>query len=754
MSILFQCACGKTLSASDQAAGKHARCPACKAIVPIPAAAPVVAKPLSQPASQPLDLFYNQLADYPTADPWAQQAAYQPPRLVRPKQKSKSSPWLLIGIGATAGVGMLGAIGIVLFMWLGRSANGITTLDGLSFATVLATKPSYERHQDSGNNATAPNRAASTFQTQAAFALAANDPLKPIVDQFLLAARRGSSWDALKLLDQTAFEQRLMSEKGSERAQYHGLETKKIIGNFCSNSFESMPLNGGVRHWDVVAKTKFDGQNAIVLRYYCEPIAPYRWAYREATWNRLAPLITFDSFKSSTANLFEPQPGVKADFGDQPPSQPRYSGLLLPRVGYVTLVFQSVDGLPRLVDIVNSISNLSLSRCGGELFLRDYRMVGGSIMRGPPKTVATACFPSVFGEFPKLESLSDVGQDTDSAFAYYRRYRAPNEKPQVFQPLAAELRTNRIERLKRLVGLLDANSKDLEPELKNFRSDFRNDQAGDMIVVSFAMMRDEPEFHGEAVRGVAAAADRLYKETGDPYLPYVRWYVANRSGDAAAEEQIAGTVANSVFFTTAWHQQQVESAVEAGTAIEVVAKLKAMENWWNPIPTNSKVEAFDLISQQWKSITQRLEKSQGDLSRPDSRGQRESLRRSISGSQLPSLPSGPNSAPMASQPNPGANEPGRDARTRGPYRPSGPPAPSGPGVTVQISSSGQIDIGSLTQKLVSKLKTGNYQASHSGGAGTIFLGYAGDIQTVIDAIDFGTVESSDSQKREIQVKVP
>jgi len=39
MTIHFACACGKTLKAPDNAAGKRARCPACAAVVPVPAPA-------------------------------------------------------------------------------------------------------------------------------------------------------------------------------------------------------------------------------------------------------------------------------------------------------------------------------------------------------------------------------------------------------------------------------------------------------------------------------------------------------------------------------------------------------------------------------------------------------------------------------------------------------------------------------------------------------------------------------------------
>jgi hypothetical protein len=80
------------------------------------------------------------------------------------------------------------------------------------------------------------------------------------------------------------------------------------------------------------------------------------------------------------------------------------------------------------------------------------------------------------------------------------------------------------------------------------------------------------------------------------------------------------------------------------------------------------------------------------------------------------------------------------------------PKHSGTSVTIRIT--GQVDIGAAAQKLASKLSVSNYSASHSGNRGEVTIGFGGELQTVIDAIDFGTVESFDLQKRELEVKIP
>jgi hypothetical protein len=45
MPIIVPCGCGKQLRVPDAAAGKKTRCPACQAVIPVPAAPPPLAPP-------------------------------------------------------------------------------------------------------------------------------------------------------------------------------------------------------------------------------------------------------------------------------------------------------------------------------------------------------------------------------------------------------------------------------------------------------------------------------------------------------------------------------------------------------------------------------------------------------------------------------------------------------------------------------------------------------------------------------------
>jgi hypothetical protein len=84
--------------------------------------------------------------------------------------------------------------------------------------------------------------------------------------------------------------------------------------------------------------------------------------------------------------------------------------------------------------------------------------------------------------------------------------------------------------------------------------------------------------------------------------------------------------------------------------------------------------------------------------------------------------------------------------------PPGPPQCSGSVVAILISGKSDLDINPFVEKLKQELETGHCETIQSGGETRIKLGFAGEVKLVIDAIDFGKVESSHPAKREVRVK--
>ena len=78
----------------------------------------------------------------------------------------------------------------------------------------------------------------------------------------------------------------------------------------------------------------------------------------------------------------------------------------------------------------------------------------------------------------------------------------------------------------------------------------------------------------------------------------------------------------------------------------------------------------------------------------------------------------------------------------------------GPTVTIRITGPANMNVNAFLETMKDALNTGNYRISQSGREATLVLGYAGDLQAAVDAIDFGKVQSADPTKREIRVVVP
>jgi hypothetical protein len=65
-----------------------------------------------------------------------------------------------------------------------------------------------------------------------------------------------------------------------------------------------------------------------------------------------------------------------------------------------------------------------------------------------------------------------------------------------------------------------------------------------------------------------------------------------------------------------------------------------------------------------------------------------------------------------------------------------------------------MDPNAILEKLKEKLKTGNFQMSHSGNSATITLGFAGAFDDAVAAVDFGKVTKKDQATRTITIELP
>ena len=65
-----------------------------------------------------------------------------------------------------------------------------------------------------------------------------------------------------------------------------------------------------------------------------------------------------------------------------------------------------------------------------------------------------------------------------------------------------------------------------------------------------------------------------------------------------------------------------------------------------------------------------------------------------------------------------------------------------------------MDPNAILEKLKERLKTGNFQMSHSGNNATITLGFSGPLEEAVKAVDFGKVTKKDDSTRTIHIELP
>ncbi len=285
-----------------------------------------------------------------------------------------------------------------------------------------------------------------------------------------------------------------------------------------------------------------------------------------------------------------------------------------------------------------------------------------------------------------------------------------------------------------------------------------------MAMVSFALMRDKPRINPATANVVIAAADRLHQEYPDPFLRYAQWYVAQRSDDEKLANDRASLVRqNGGFYTSYWHQVAVQKAVNEASKELMLTALRDTAKYWNPDAPAPTVKELEVLSWKWIAANNKRT-GVGDLSRaargpqgaPWANGDRP---RPTNGNPPPGMPVGPTEAQgpppdfgnrQSSMGPPNGPPPGFPGPGPGP---GAIPPMTGPQVTIELTCDHNIDLKFL-QGFLQKLKVSGHRANYSGNSGAIVLSYGGDVNSVVQAIDFGEIQSVDAEKRIIRVKLP
>lgn len=775
MTIRLRCPCGQQMQVPDDAAGKVCRCPGCRETLKVPSkvatAAPLTRPP--NPAARPSKPTTRPSTPASRPSPPASRPSNPVSRPVNPaarpknaRPKNSGSRQRPVAVAAVA-AGVLAAAAFGWGVWsaIRPDASARETADNADTVAAEGTssdKASHETSDDFASVSDLANGSASDSQRRGSSS-SSDDPAVQIAERFIAKAEIPDSLAAIELVDLDAFDRRVQGPEGSAAAQTNRIKTERALRNLGARSFESTPKSGAVRHWRVIGKTEYDGHPAVVTRYYSEPRPPIDWAGSRSWMTGAVPLVSFEEFFERAGTLFREIEGRPGHLNPSVPNAPDGNGFLPPRAGYLLLCFDEIDGEMRLVDLVNPMGDLRLSRVAGELFLRDWRVTSFGIK---PDAEAEPLKPTIFGGLPTSSVDNTVELDGLARFSRGKYYSVDPDK---IGPLPESHRDSRPRRIHKL-GVHVVNDSPRSTELlERFRNDFPDDPGGDLATVSLVMMLNDLEIGEFTAMALDEAATRLGQTWPDPFLDYVRWVAADARGDDALRDRMAAELEQTGFVTAEYFRRQTRQAIASKDKDALLATLEAVAEYWNPDRTMPTDRQKVNIRNDWSVVSDRvagIERGLGANRRdgprgPAGRGGRPGVLRGPPGTdgEEASRPSmrGGNRNPAEPPPSFGKGtrrgSAGAD-RSAGGDRSAAGQIPPSQKVTVELELSGQFDARSAGRELAEVLNVSNHRYQQQGERATLTLHFAGPLQAVRDAIEFGTVERVVRPSRTLHVAVP
>ena len=331
---------------------------------------------------------------------------------------------------------------------------------------------------------------------------------------------------------------------------------------------------------------------------------------------------------------------------------------------------------------------------------------------------------------------------------------------------------SRTTRLIKVANALNQSSNDAAGFINDFKKQYPGDPGADLAVISFAMTSLEPRLPKQHLSLIDRSAESLYKTFNDPFMLFVRGLVQQAKGDQVASDRFMQQANQAGFVTMRMLRQPFERAVQSGEKEAVLAALKQIGDYWSTKAdldksSNAQVQFENL----WVNAKRKADDTHSQLAQRDPisgllgrRGPGQNPESSPLGSGVPQgmqqarsrAGSDPSTTPQDPLSEPIRREAGF-AGPRGPGGPGGfppPPAASSDNVRFVLESKSSMDPNAILDKLKTKLKTGNFQMSHSGNNATITLGFAGPLDEALRAVDFGKVTKKDEATRTITIELP
>ena len=679
-----------------------------------------------------------------------------------------------MGLG---GVLLLGGIAAAVFLSRTSSSDNTSTTSETATSLAISTNDGPVRENTANPSDGSTVAIAGQVRSQTAFA---NKPLLKLAEEFAHHASRGNTDAAPKMIADADFDQRQKDgPTPSWEAILKHLEAPKVLSHLRSHSLESTPLDEAFRHWRVLGETVYQGQPAVLVRYYSDPEYPNQLFRSNAALEALTTVMNLEEFNSVAAKLaYHAKDRNRA----APPNYPDSFGFLPPRFGWLMLVMDSNSKDPKIVDVVNVLGQVPMSQIGGKIYLDAWQVItiksGSNAEYEQRINKANAAGRKSFSIYGALPSNADFVSPTEPIPAPALWFRPPQESaianlPANDSSIADWLAKQPPSRTTRLVQIADAlsrSSSEVAKLITEFQSKHPKDPGADLAVMSFAMTSLEPRLPEPLLPIIDRSAESLYRVHQDPFLLYVRGLVQEAQGNEAASQAMMRQANQAGFVSMRMLRTPFERAVADKNKALAMAALKEIAAYWSIADIEQSPTAESQFRDAWNVANDRARGVNSDLVQRDAISG--GLGRRNPGNRPESSPLG-NMAPRGLQPGPGRTDPNpppgfptgpnRDQVRPGGFPPSaqgpnfGPPPGSGSvegNVRFHLKSKSALDAGAILEKLKQRLKTGNFQMSTSGNNATITLGFSGPLDEALRAIDFGTVVQKDEANRSITIELP
>jgi len=436
-----------------------------------------------------------------------------------------------------------------------------------------------------------------------------------IAEAFVEHAENQKAKEAFALIDRPQFQKLQTGKQGSYFASYRGLKAEEVLKHLGYYSIDSSPEDGGPTHWDLIGRTKVDGNEARIIRHYAEP-QRMKDILDNNTISMLAKLMSFDELKEVAPNVdlvrLYDVPRIESglygplvDFRIRP-NNIDYNRIISPRVSYTLLLFdRTIAGTEQPCDIKDMMSGWRMSQTAGDRFESDHRFHGSYPIDHSNQWAEKDEF-SVFGPLPMNTGRAIVNISTERSFLA----REPLKKSK----LSDDSPTLRTDFLQVVAVKSQEQPSEVRSLIEQFGREHPSDPGADLAALFVLLLHEKPLVNDEHGMLLDYVTHRLYERWQDPFLLFIQGMVAEKRGDFSAAATLHGRALEAEFESLAGYGYFIRQAAARGDKEAALGWLRKASVLWGKNPLKKDNTAHlgynaRTVESEWKIALIKMEQA-------------------------------------------------------------------------------------------------------------------------------------------------